>query len=327
MVLIALFLIAFLFFDPAGNALRAREAMLLWAEAVAPSVFPFLALLPFLTSEYASALYAALPLNPFGRLLRLSKAALPSAVAGIFAGSPASALAIGDAVSSGRINLREAYTLFALTGGASPVFLVCSVGAGMFGNAAVGFKILLSAELSALITAFFAARLIKGGEAYAPAAGKRGNEVPGNMAGQVLNTLNIGAWMVLFRVYTGGLHERIACFAEISWGCQYASSIQSPLLAACIASFSGACICMQNISILGKAGLNGFFMFFIKCVQMLAGTAAFYGIDRFDAGAVFAAADAFTVSASLAPMLAGAIYLGKIIAKRKMEDGIQKTGH
>lgn len=326
MLVTALLFLAFLFFDPSGNVLRAREAMKLWAEAVAPSVFPFLAVLPFLTSCSAEKAYRALPLMPLRRLFRLSDGAVPTAVAGLLAGSPSGAIAIGNAFDSGRISRREAYTLFSLTGGASPVFLVCSAGAGMFKSAALGVGLLISSLLSAGITAFMAAHMLSEGERRPLNEAISDTERDG-LWGAVKSTLTVCAWMVLFRVYAGVLPDRIACFAEISWGCAYAARIDQPLLAAAICSFSGACIGMQNFSVLAKRGMNAFLMFFIKCVQMLLGICIFQAVGALDFSMPSVRADAFTAAAVLALTLCGAIFLRKMIGKRKRKHGIQKTGY
>lgn len=317
MLVTALLFVSFLFFDPAGNQLRAREAMRLWAESVAPSVFPFLALLAYLTSESAERAYAVFAAYPMKKLFRLSRGALAPAVTGLLAGSPAGAIAIRERLQGGKICLREAYTLFALTGGPGPVFLVCAVGAGMFQSAQTGARLLFSALFSACAGAFLIARLLPRGETRAPCARARQPLSDGRISGAVMSTLNICAWMVLFRVYAGALPGYAACFTEVSWGCMYASEINNPLLAACICSFSGLCIFVQNASVLSGYGPDFSVLFLIKCVQMLFGGAAFWVLEQVRLKPIRVTADAFTASAAIALCVTAFLFFTAMICKRK----------
>lgn len=317
MLVTALLFVSFLFFDPAGNQLRAREAMRLWAESVAPSVFPFLALLAYLTSESAERAYAVFAAYPMKKLFRLSRGALAPAVTGLLAGSPAGAIAIRERLQGGKICLREAYTLFALTGGPGPVFLVCAVGAGMFQSAQTGARLLFAVLLSACAAAFLISRLFPDGETRAPRAHARQRPSDGKISDAVLSTLNICAWMVLFRVYAGVLPEPAACFSEISWGCMYASEINNPLLAACVCSFSGLCIFMQNASVLSNTGPDFAVLFLIKCVQMLFGGAAFCAAEAIRLRPFRVTADAFTASAAIALFAAAFLFFTASMGKRK----------
>ena len=67
---LALGMCACLLLFPARCAEQARSAMALWAQAVAPALFPFLALLPVLTSEEARDGYERLFARPM-RAFRL----------------------------------------------------------------------------------------------------------------------------------------------------------------------------------------------------------------------------------------------------------------
>ena len=71
----ALLLAALLLSKPQAAAAGAIRAMAQWADSVAPSVFPFLALLPLLTSEEACAAYRAILGRAMGALFRLPGAA------------------------------------------------------------------------------------------------------------------------------------------------------------------------------------------------------------------------------------------------------------
>lgn len=143
-----------------------QRAMRIWCASVAPSLFPFLALMPMLVSDAARAFYQ----RAFGRLMAffsLPASAAPALLIGLVAGSPAGALA-ARRVARGQRGNREfenrtgeqnvppqaAQGLALAVCGMSPAYLVIGVGQGLFGSTRLGWRLAL-AQLGTQLTLLF----------------------------------------------------------------------------------------------------------------------------------------------------------------------------
>ena len=123
---------------PQASVDGARRAMLLWSSTVAPSLFPFFALMPVLTGPEACMAYNRLFSGLMGRLFHLPGSAAPAVVIGMLAGSPGGAIAVRRIASTEKIPAKR--LSLALTG-VSPAYLVLGVGCGIFGSAVTGWKL------------------------------------------------------------------------------------------------------------------------------------------------------------------------------------------
>lgn len=318
---------AYLLFDPEGCIHSAGEAMRLWAESVAPSVFPFLVLLPVFTSFEAERVYEKLFGRFFRKLFSLGPAGVKCAVPGLIAGSPACALAVKKAYREGKIDSREALCALVLASGLSPVFLVCGVGQGMFSNALTGGRILISSMAAQVVCALIAARLPIPRRKNCREEERRTLEEKGAISFGVNAALGICGWMVLFSVYTGGLPEFYGAWFEVSKGCAYAAETENETLACAIACLSGACVFMQNAAGIYPAALETALFFTFKCIQCALGTSFFVLTDAFLKRKIEFEADLFTVSAAGAMTLACLILFLFAKEQRKKSYGDQKTGH
>ncbi len=264
----ALALCAYMLIFPSECISRARSAMELWARAVAPALFPFMALLPVLSGETARRGYGRLFGFIMKPLFKLRGEAAAPAVVGLLGGSPAGAIAIRRAATENALTSREALTVAVLASGCSPVFLVCSAGAGMFGDAGIGYKLLACVWLSQLISALVVARLpeklLRASHIKIPeTAQKAGASAIGDA---VVGTLTVCGWMVLFSVFGGALPSAFTQITEISAACARSAEMGSAPLAAFSCGFGGLCAGCQNMSHLNKAGVNAIVYFIIKAI-------------------------------------------------------------
>lgn len=253
-LLTAVCLLAYLLIDSGGALLRAREAMALWASSVAPSLFPFLALLPALTDEAALVIYEKLFGKCMKKLFRISGACAAPCLIGMIAGSPAGSVATLRAYRSGAVSRRDARVLTALSTGAGPVFIISSVGGGMMNDVSKGVKLFLCAWISSLITAFLVSRVCTEGETAFSGGGKNA-DAPGAIREAVLGVLTVAGYMTVFRVFAGGLPETVYAFFEISGGCAAAASKNDFVLACAVTGFGGVCLIMQNYASLKETGV------------------------------------------------------------------------
>ena len=244
----------YLLLFPARAADAARAAMALWARSVAPALFPFMALMPVLAGEEARGLYGRL----FGRRMKKGfhlpgSAASPIAV-GWIAGTPAGASAVRRAFDAGALSDRQALTAGILASGLSPVFLVCSVGGGMFLRPAVGARILICADAALLGTGALFSRLPLRGALLMKNGIPRAEGKGVSVSGAVKAILGVCGWMALFGAASSALPQGIRWIFEVSAGCDFAAKTQKPILAAFVCGMGGACGLCQNVSALGTTG-------------------------------------------------------------------------
>lgn len=250
---LAVFLSASLLIDPASCIERAREAMLLWARSVAPALFPFMALLPSLTDEYAQNAYERLFGRMTNKLFRVSGKAASLMVVGIIAGSPAGAMAIQRAGSS--LTRREREITSAVSCGAGPVFVISSVGVNMFLSPVVGVKLFLAALISNVCTAFLLSRMLtESGGVFCQA--EETKKRSGAVSEAVGGILTVCGYMTSFYVFAGWLPGWIYQAFEISNGCAYAARMGLVPLAGGVIGFGGVCAICQNLQYLKKAGVR-----------------------------------------------------------------------
>lgn len=321
-LLTALFLAACLLIDADSALIRAREAMALWAESVAPSLFPFMALLPALTDEDALKAYEKLFAKAMQKLFRVSGACAAPCLVGLIAGSPAGSIAALRAYQAGAISRRDVRVLCALSTGVGPVFLISSVGEGMMKDVSQGIKILLCAWIASFLTAFLVSFLRKDGDDGIFKGEKSGNP-PGAIREAVFGILTVAGYMTVFRVFAGGLPEMIYSFFEVSGGCSVAAEKNNFLLACAVVGFGGVCLIAQNASFLKQTGVCIWELFAIK-----AATCAFctlFGLFLPDISNLYIrfAPDAYTLSSavamSMALVCAGVVVFSRISKNQRMK--------
>ena len=260
-----LLLLALLLFDPAGALQAVREAMRVWADSVAPALFPFLAVLPLLTCPEARAQYA----RALGPILRqafnLPGAAAAALAVGLLAGSPAGALACAWAAAS--LRRGELRRLALVCCGIGPVYLVSGVGVALLGRRDAGL-LFAGCQLAAqLLTGLALRRAFAGDTAPMPAAPETRGDRP--MRAAVLALLQIAGYMALFAVlahFAGrlfGARAGIVCRmlldmpggAALTAGLSLPLRVRLPLLAG-MSAFGGLCIAAQNLAVLAPLGVR-----------------------------------------------------------------------
>lgn len=127
-----------------------RTGLRLCAEVVIPSLFPFMVLSGFLATSRVSAVLARL-LRPLTLLLRLPQNAAPPLLMGLIGGYPVGARTLAVMVSQHRLSPRTASRMLCFCVNAGPPFLLCAVGAGMFGSTQAGLLLLAAQAASALL--------------------------------------------------------------------------------------------------------------------------------------------------------------------------------
>ena len=298
LILSALFS-AYLLVFPSRAMNAAREAMALWANAVAPALFPFMALLPTLSGEQARSAYARLTGNAMKTLFRLPPGAASSVAVGWIAGSPAGTMAVSRAFRAGALDSREALVAGVLASGCGPVFLISTVGAAMFGNAMVGARILVSAWIALLFTGFALSWLAPARETVKANPSDSVETRVSPVRDAILGTATICGWMMLFGVIADALPECFYPFLEVSSGCSFAARRQNAPLAAFLCGFGGVCAMCQNLSALSGCGVRATEFAFAKLAAGAVSVVVYQAAEKLRVSPCCFSPDAFPLAAAI----------------------------
>ena len=246
---------------PADALSAAQGAMRTWAGSVGPSLFPFLALLPALTSPAARCAYARALGWLMRPLFRLPGSAAPALLIGLLAGSPAGALAV-ERVAEG-MPRGEARRLGLMCAGVSPVYLVGGVGAALFGAVEMGLWLALAQAAGQLLLGLLLRGRFAEDAEPLPALPVREREAPVRAA--VGSVLQVCGYMALFSVAAamaakllgGAAGDVLLYIADMPSGLARVAQRGLPwALAGAVAGFGGLCIAAQNMAVLRPLGVR-----------------------------------------------------------------------
>lgn len=261
-------LLALLLSDTRAAMAGAARAMVQWANAVAPALLPFMALMPLLTCDEAARAYERLLGRPLRAALGLPGAAAAALVAGMVAGAPAGALAARDVAARAGMTRGQLRRLAIAATGFSPAFLVGGVGEGLMGSPALGWRLLQAQVLTQLSMALLLRRAFQSDGGPVPELPADGGDRP--VRGAVLALLTICGYMALFQsaasVIAARAGERAAgallCLADAPSGARVIANLPpaldraKPVLLAAVCGFGGACVAAQNLDALKGCGVR-----------------------------------------------------------------------
>lgn len=250
---------------PEDAANGAREALCQWYYVVAPSLYPFMALMPLLTCPEANRFYDAALGGVMRRLFGLPGSAASPVIVGMIAGSPAGcaaarAVAMAEGYTRGQLE-RVAVACC----GMSPAFFVSAVGAGMLGDVGMGHVLLRSQIMAQVSMLALTGALCRDGAGIPPV----GNDAGGN---PVLTIINVAGTMALFGAVVGALRMPWLSLAlEITAGsrrlCAASLEMQWKLAAlSALAGCGGLCVCAQNIGVLRDCGVRPVKFVLLRCL-------------------------------------------------------------
>ncbi len=131
-----------------GNGVR--EGLKLCADVVIPSLFPFMVLSGFMATSKVSLLLNKIFMPVTKYLFRLPAAAASPLLMGWIGGYPVGARTLALMVGQQRISEKTASRMLCFCVNAGPSFLICAVGAGMFGSTQVGLLLLGAQVMSSI---------------------------------------------------------------------------------------------------------------------------------------------------------------------------------
>ena len=246
----------------------AALAMAYWYTTVAPSLFPFLALMPLLTSREACRAYGHLLGGVMEKLFGLPGAAAPAMVVGMVSGAPAGAIAARNVAAETNMNQGQLNRLAMVSSGFSPAFLVGGIGGGMLGSVALGWRLLEAQLLTQLTLALLLRRAWRDRDQPIPGVSEMAAE--GRfMRGAVMTLLTICGYMALFGALTRVIGEYLGpdpanvvlCLLDVPSGARLVTSaaimdeLRLPVLSA-MCGFGGICVIAQSLSALKGCGIG-----------------------------------------------------------------------
>lgn len=252
---------------PQAAAQAVREGLALCAGTVIPSLFPFFVVVSLLLQlGLAEALQDVCA--PFmGPLFRLRGVCALPLLTGLLGGYPTGARTAAELFQQGRLSRREAELLLGFCDNCGPAFLLGYVGAGVLGDTRAGAYLYLIHVLSALLAGMLLCRLSPGRGPGLPGGRTAGRTVPFSQAltaagaGAVTSTLNICAFVVLFRALAALLPPVLPGPAlgalEMVTGISSLSPGRAGFVwAGAIAGWGGLSVHCQALSAAAPAGLS-----------------------------------------------------------------------
>lgn len=150
LIMIVCILLGAIIINPATYITSCLNGIIVWATVVLPALLPFMFFTKTLT-ELGVVEILATKFKLFPKIFKVPSVAVYVFVLSILSGYPVGAKIVADLYESGNITKEEAYKITTFTSNSGPMFILGSVGIGMFANKKFGIIILISHILGALI--------------------------------------------------------------------------------------------------------------------------------------------------------------------------------
>ena len=268
------------------------NALLVWATVVLPAIFPFLLYTRFLTQLGLVDLIAKAisPITKF--LFHTDGISAYVYVVSIISGYPVGAKLIADLYEDGRMNHGNALRTMTYCANCGPMFIIGTVGIGMFFSATVGYFILISHMMGAVINGLVFRNYKLADTSSFPQKNKGvhdDNFLYNTSISACNSMLIVGTYIVIFFILiefissffyhgqTNIIFSLMNGFLEITHGCQDLSRLPISLnlkaiLGTLIITFGGLSTTFQSLSFLKKMKFSTPFFLFIKFTHAIFST-------------------------------------------------------
>ncbi len=232
-----------------------RDGLMLCAQVVIPSLFPFMVMSEFATRSGAADLLLKPLAKLLAPLLRLPRQACSSVLLSFFSGYPTGASLVARLLESKVVDAVTAARMMTYCVNAGPAMILFAVSGCMLGSARVGW-VLLASHLAAslligIVTARFAA--LPQGAATKTVQNENGADAFVNgTAAACRQMLTICGFVALFSSIMSVLPEKAAFLyplLEVTKGCEWLalSGYGAPVIAAAL-GFGGVSVMFQVLS-------------------------------------------------------------------------------
>lgn len=277
---------------PERYVAKCAEGIALWAQCVLPALLPFMVICALMLNSGAADKISR-PLHGVCSALRLPGCAAACLVMGAASGYPAGSRMMYGFYSAGLTDGYGAKKLAYMCSLCGPLFTIGTVG-GMLGYGGQGAKLYAAHMIAVLVPAIIFSLAGKKCNTPAPDLKPRGNLLEDSFYDAVQSALTAGAFIVFFytaaaiaqdfyilypfeRFFSMFMDESAARAAaygliEMTGGCaalaKSGSALALPLCGFTI-TFGGACVLLQQLTYLTKAGVRPLKFIGMKFVQAM----------------------------------------------------------
>ena len=257
-----------------------RKGLVLSAEKIIPSLFPFMVFSSCISKTSFFHLISSKAEKIAQKFLGISGIGFSSILLGFLGGYPVGAKGVSDLYSAGHITKNEAQRLFGWCSNPSPAFVISAIGVFTLYSYKMGIILYLSSVLSAFSIGLFS-RFFKDSPTdyiYSPVFIQSKNIFTEAVSETSETILKICGWLLTFCsisslieavVPYNGLLIFINCISEVTSGCENAvtESLSLPVISA-ILGFGGFAVIFQVYTYMKNCGIP--LRFFI-CIKALNG--------------------------------------------------------
>ena len=300
-------LMAVILLKPETYVSSAAEGLKLWALVVVPSLLPFFFFTTMLSKIGVTKRIAKVFDKPCEKIFGTNGISAYVFLMSVLSGYPVGAKVIGDLGENGLISDVEATKMSTFCSTSGPLFVIGSVGIGMFGSVKTGRVIFLSHILSAIITGlifrFYRPKKLISSRVAPPVSviPSRNEEKSANVLydcaySSVISLAVVGGFICVFYLVADVFQNfnllyplvfpmnaitknadvsNAFCYGliECTRGCKMLSlcrlSTYSPAFASAIISFGGLSVIVQSLCFLKKANAKTSVFLLAKLVQTI----------------------------------------------------------
>lgn len=258
-----IFCIIGLLIYPMETAKGIKNALVLIADNLIPSLFPFIVLSAYLVNSPVSDILAKVTNKLSVKLFKTNGYGMCAVIMGVIGGYPVGAKTVADFYECGKISKKQAQSLLLWCVNPGPAFVIIAVGAFMYNRIKSGIILYISIVLGAFVTGIVISFFTK--DVYTPqitiTSEKSKNTFVESVTSASQTMLSICSWVVVFSATGAVLTEILPqsaatffqAFAEVTTGCRTAAQMKLPLPVTCgILSFGGFAVFFQIMEYLHK---------------------------------------------------------------------------
>ena len=187
----------------------ASDALILCAQLIIPSLFPFFAASSLLNRLGLPVMLSGLLENVGRKLFNVSGRGFSAFIVGLCGGYPMGAAYIADMEMRGTVSTDEAERLLAFCSNSGPAFIIGAIGSGVFASPSAGVLLYIIHIVSAVLTGMvFRGRGIpdipdNAGVRFAPPSESFSEIFTDCVKASVIGVLSVCGFAVIFAVFTG----------------------------------------------------------------------------------------------------------------------------
>ena len=285
--------------NPSGAGEAAKSALVTCANTVIPSLFPFFVCSRMLIEMGAAKRLGRLFSPVMRPLFGVGGSGAFAFVIGILSGYPVGASAAADLVKTGQCSKTEAEKLLGYCNNSGPLFILGALGAGLLGNAALGWILyaahIMSAFTMALLMRNIPCRISDKKREDITGSNRHFGEIMAESVGSGAEAVfTVCGFVIIFAILMGIIESfgiiRLLSFSGVDYdvcktfvcgllepvgGCAAAAKVffNSPVLRcmmiSAVVGWSGISVHLQVLGIIKKEGLSAKYYFLGKTGMMV----------------------------------------------------------